>query len=154
MPQVTVYRGDTQIDFLQFSRHFCIEVSEEDQAVYWKDDDSLGWHLDTIQSISYNDAQHPSLHVWLQGSLDSKSYSLPLLRHDWILEINRQSCQRGFYDSIIILWHNITLSYSDYHFDFTFEYLDSNARAMLPTPIKTLREIVEEQDKRVEESSQ
>jgi hypothetical protein len=143
MPQVTVFYKGKKIDQLQFTEHFFVDVSVEEPAVYWGTRDSDEWRAAKEQTIPYDQATHPHIHVWLQGSLASKHYSLPLLRHDWVLEIAGQTCPEGFYDSINITWRDISLTYQDYRFEFVFEYLKTSDKIVLPVPLKDKNEMVE-----------
>lgn len=135
MPNVTIYKNNKQIDRIQFTRHFYIEVSDQENAVFWRDDDTQDWHYDDTQSLLYEHAHRPYLHVWLQGSENLQSYILPLLRHDWTLEVGGQRCQEGFYNAVNISWREVRLYFQAYCFDFVFEYLKANTQDPLPKPV-------------------
>ena len=137
MSHVTVYRNKEQIDYIEFTRHFYIEVSDQDNAIFWRDDDTQDWHFDEAHGLSYEDSHRPYLHIWLQGSENLQSYTLPLLRQDWTLDVEGQRCQEGFYDALSIIWREVSLQYQAYRFDFVFGYLKTNTQAPLPKPVKT-----------------
>jgi hypothetical protein len=128
--RISKYRKLVQAE--RFAGSFFINCSND--ILFWTFGRHEGWQTDGEHGQSY-DASSTEWAIWLMN-LSPKNYRFQVIRPDWILKINGALCERGFYDTVDVVWQNVELAYRNYEFSFLFEEndIDIDNEAPLPRP--------------------
>ena len=135
MPDIKILRNGQQIVSKRFYGHFF--VSGSNKVIFWRTDEDKHWSTDEVDSESPESIEGAQRQFAMIKTI--RGYELSPILPSWGLRINGQTCERGFYGDIDIVWQEVRLSHRDYEFVFQFGQEEIETKAgdstILPRPL-------------------
>lgn len=141
MPKAHIFENGQYIAEKTFNQAFYVAKYKDSHVLLWQtfdideQDSSPKWQTNhEIPLSAINESRYPE--IWISRTpSEITSFHIKCVLPDWVLKINGEECERGFYDEFEIVWSEIALSL--FHYDFVFIFRPGDSNAVLPSPALT-----------------